>query len=60
MKVVINKCFGGFGLSAKGIARLAELKNRPCFFFKKERGLQGGYIPISVDEANDLVPTDAR
>ena len=27
MKVVINKCFGGFGLSHEGIMRYAELSN---------------------------------
>lgn len=33
MKVVINVCFGGFGLSRKAIARLAELQGRECYFF---------------------------
>lgn len=33
MKVVINKCFGGFGLSRKGIKRWAELNGRECYFF---------------------------
>jgi hypothetical protein len=36
VKVVINKCFGGFGLSSAGIRRLAELKGRKCFFFKHD------------------------
>ena len=53
MKVVINKCYGGFGLSAKAVARFAELKGRPCFFFKQDPGnLHGGYIPITIEEAD--------
>lgn len=54
MKVVINKCFGGFSLSAKAIQRLAELQGRPCFFFKRDitRGLSSPYEPITVEEAD--------
>jgi hypothetical protein len=33
MKVVINSCFGGFGLSAKAIKLWATRKGRKCFFF---------------------------
>ncbi len=33
MKLVINKCFGGFGLSPKAIARLAELRGKTAYFF---------------------------
>lgn len=36
MKVVINKCYGGFGLSPLGKKRLAELQGRKCFFFKRQ------------------------
>jgi len=34
MKVVINKCYGGFNLSPKGIKRFAELKGKECYFFQ--------------------------
>lgn len=34
MKVVINKCYGGFSLSAKAVKRLAELEGKKCYFFK--------------------------
>jgi hypothetical protein len=34
MKIVINKCYGGFGLSPRAVKRLAELNGKPCFFFK--------------------------
>jgi hypothetical protein len=33
MKLVINKCYGGFSLSAKASKRLAELQGRQCFFY---------------------------
>ena len=33
MKVVINKCYGGFGLSHKAIMRYAELKNIKIYAF---------------------------
>ncbi len=33
MKLVINKCYGGFSLSARATARLAELKGKQAFFF---------------------------
>jgi len=33
MKIVINKCFGGFALSMKATARVAELLEMPCYFF---------------------------
>lgn len=34
MKIVINTCFGGFGLSPIAIARLAELRGQKAYFFK--------------------------
>jgi hypothetical protein len=55
MKVVINACFGGFSLSARGLKRFAELKGRPCYFFKQDitgpLGFDGPMVPISVEEA---------
>jgi hypothetical protein len=33
MKLVINKCFGGFGLSPKATARIAELRGQKAYFF---------------------------
>lgn len=53
MKVVINKCFGGFGLSPLAVKRLAELHGRPCFFFKKASAFRGEYIPCSADDAKE-------
>jgi len=33
MKVVINRCHGGFSLSPLGLKRYAELKGKKCYFF---------------------------
>lgn len=38
MKVVINKCFGGFGLSLKAIRRIAELQGGEGHFFEYRYG----------------------
>lgn len=35
MKIVINKCYGGFGLSPKAIKRYLELQGKECFFYKQ-------------------------
>jgi hypothetical protein len=34
MKVVINKCFGGFSLSLKGLEKYLELQGKKAFFYK--------------------------
>ena len=36
-EVVINSCYGGFGLSPKAIKRYLELKGKECFFYLKNR-----------------------
>jgi len=33
MKIVINKCYGGFGLSPLAIKELAKLNKKKCYFF---------------------------
>ncbi len=58
MKVVINKCYGGFSLSPLGIKKMAELKGKQCFFFTQniEQGLDGPRIPTKLgDVANNLM-----
>jgi hypothetical protein len=42
MKVAINRCYGGFSLSRKAVARMAELQGRPCYFFTYARKRDGG------------------
>lgn len=51
MEIVINKCYGGFSLSKKAVARLAELRGKKAYFFK-QRGLSSDYTPIAID-SND-------
>lgn len=48
-KVVINDCFGGFGLSPLGLKRLAELQGRECYFYKFN--YPGPYTPTSLEDA---------
>lgn len=52
MKIVINNCYGGFGLSPLAVKRLAELDEKECYFFT------GGiaekkYTPITLEQAMD-------
>lgn len=35
MKIAINKCYGGFGLSPIAIKEYLKLKGKECFFYKK-------------------------
>jgi hypothetical protein len=46
VKIVINKCFGGFGLSNKALSAWAASKNRECYFFESD--YQGSYIRTNV------------
>jgi len=49
MKIVINKCFGGFSLSAKAIKKFAELNGKECYFFKW--GIKPDiYTPLTIEE----------
>lgn len=54
MKIVINKCFGGFGLSPLAVQELAKLNNRPCYFFTKPN-YTGPYIPATLEEATSML-----
>lgn len=37
MKIVVNRCFGGFGLSGKAIKRYLELTGRECYFYEQTK-----------------------
>ena len=54
MKLVINTCFGGFGLSNKAITRYAELIGKKVYFFKTEfSGSESRNVPVD-EEYNSL------
>ena len=61
MRLAINACYGGFGLSPKALRRFAELRGRNCFFFQNHPPGQIGlldlhrYWPISDTEAEQAV-----
>lgn len=53
MKVVINRCFGGFGLSPHALKRIAELQGREIYFFTMNYSTKGDrseYIPFNIDK----------
>lgn len=56
MKVVINGCFGGFGLSKKAVKRLAELQGRECYFFGYDVHNHLALVPTTL-EAHDYMWT---
>jgi len=59
VKVVINKCYGGFGLSARAVARIAEIEGRPCYFFRRDMGadLYAPQIPTTIEEIEEDAKT---
>lgn len=50
MKVVINACFGGFGLSNRALKMYCERKGIPCNFFYQET-CDGPYKRITDEQA---------
>lgn len=52
MKIAINRCFGGFSLSAAAVRRMAELSGRKCYFFKNDPDDFEKHILISEKDAN--------
>lgn len=55
MKVVINRCWGGFSLSATAVARIAELQGRECYFFTTDykQGLDAPMIPVTLEQVEE-------
>lgn len=54
MKIVINKCFGGFSLSLRAVSRLYKLKKEPCYFFRSAGVFSGPYQRITLEDAEKL------
>ena len=56
MKIAVNRCYGGFGLSPKAIEYYLSLKGLPCFFYKQTKYKHNGgvneFIKVSTDEAS--------
>lgn len=51
MELVINRCYGGFGLSPLAIERLAELNGKKAYFFDTDhKGVKPVYRPISRED----------
>lgn len=61
MKVVINSCFGGFGLSLKAEQAYLARKGKTAYFFKDARTADGGLdfdapkVPITDLDENVFV-----
>ncbi len=65
MKIVINKCFGGFGLSPAAVIRLAELRGQKAYFFTggfgsrpREQVEPGSITGLFWNAYNTPTPTD--
>lgn len=52
MKLAINKCYGGFGISAIAIKEYLKLKGKECFFYKKDYNKKV-YNRVSVEDADN-------
>lgn len=58
MKICINKCYGGFGLSLKAIERYLELKGEDMYVYHQiehnYRDGQDTYIKVDATEINKV------
>ena len=52
MEIVINACYGGFGLSPFATKELAKRKGKECYFFKYSL-TEKTYTPISIEKAEE-------
>jgi hypothetical protein len=57
VKVVINRCFGGFSLSKEAMEYLAERGNVEAQEVLKDRGIFGGYLYDTPRHDPGLVET---
>lgn len=52
-RIVINECFGGFGLSPLAIRRMAELEGHECYFFECDL-LARKYTSLTLEQAEKV------
>lgn len=53
MKIVINKCFGGFGLSPLAIKEYLSMIGKECFFYKRDyKSKREIYNKVSLQDAD--------
>jgi hypothetical protein len=50
MKVVINRCYGGFGLSEEGVKRYAEIKGITLYSTKEKGFVHYSTMPANSEE----------
>lgn len=65
MKIAINKCYGGFGLSEAAYERLIELGVPVRAYIKEKPNKKGLYVPNTKNKGevifdNELVPPSER
>lgn len=52
MKIVINACYGGFGLSKKGISEYLKLKGKEAYFYANTHFPNNqGYLKVNIESA---------
>ncbi len=52
MKIVLNKCYGGFGLSAIAEKEYLKLLGKDAFFYKRDYKTKNAHRYVKVDENN--------